>query len=104
MSDGQFKIEKEPVQGREETAITMFAGLTMGELLIVIAVAILTLMFGGGGKLVFTNGFLTFVYFRNIKKKIPDRFFSNAFAYYTQPYHIYIASGRDYQWRPPIKH
>lgn len=95
-------ITKEPVQGREEITIPMLAGLTMNEILTLLAISIGSLMVFNSGKIAFIFGFTTYLYFRRLRKTIPDRFFSNAFQYYTQKYHVYIAGGRDYSWRPPV--
>lgn len=102
MSDGEFQIEKEPVHGRDTSAIKMFAGLSMGEIMILLLSSIFLQLIVGSGLLTMSVAFVLYIYFRSLRSKIPDGFFANAYQFYTRDHQIYRAGGRDYEWRPPV--
>lgn len=102
-ADNEVQIQKEPVRGRNDSAMKMFAGLALGEILTVLGAFILTLFITRTGVTAFGVLFALYAYFRYVKVAVPDNFFKNALRYYTRKHYVYRAGGIDYEWRPPIK-
>lgn len=101
-AESEVQLQKEPVRGRNTSAIKMFAGLSFGEILVVFGVGVLGQILFRNAKVTFGLMILAFAYFRYLKATIPEGYIKNAWRYYTRKHEVYRAGGRDYEWRPPI--
>lgn len=101
-SESEFQIQKEPVHGRDDSPIKMLAGLSIGQIAIVMLVGIGALLLFRKGQVAFGLSVLTYAHFRYLQARLPDNFFKNAWQHYTRKHEVYRAGERDYEWRPPI--
>lgn len=103
MSDeSTVQVQKEPIRGRNDSAVKMFAGLAIGEIVAVLLILMLSLFLSRSGVVGLGSAFLAYAYFRYLKALVPENFFKNAWRYYTRKHYVYRAGARDHEWRPPI--
>jgi hypothetical protein len=103
MSDYEdtFEIQKRPVPNRNEDPAKLF-GFSLPEWGLMLSVPVIALVLSGS-RMVILGSFLgAYGYVKFLKDILPDRFFSNAIAFYRLKCRELRAMGRDSEWRPPI--